>query len=247
MGGGCASVADMTEGPIRRDDGEAVLPTCSRCGTIHGKMTNAGMRPLCKAHSRTTGKPCSSWPVSGTVVCRLHGGSIPAVKKKAEQRRVLSLTQGKIAKLLEECDIPDRHPLDGLLDVVRMSGAWVRVLQGLVGELDVHPEDGTIYASEDGQFTKQVGLYGPDHLGDATPHVLFSLLGQWQDRHAKACKLALDANIDERLVRNAEATSERLFTAIGRAIDAAHLTPDQSRTMRLQLATELRTLVGPLS
>jgi uncharacterized heparinase superfamily protein len=66
-----------------------------------------------------------------------------------------------------------------------------------------------------------------------------------RDRYARVCKLALDAGIDERLVRNAEATSERLFTAIRSALDKTAMPTDVARLFRENLATELRAVIAP--
>lgn len=219
------------------------VPTCEKCGAPHerdGQQT-------CKAHRRD-GKACIQWPMRGGVVCRLHGGSAPATKRKAAERHVMSFKEGKIRQLLSECDIPQQHPLDGLLEVVRHSGAMMRMLAGLVGELAVHPseseEEWTM--GEDGNLVirNQGSLYGPDHKGDATPSILVQLYDRWSDRYARACKLALDANIDERIVRNAEATSEVLFGAVTRAISSVALDETQMHQLRTALAQELRQISG---
>lgn len=177
-----------------------------------------------------------------------HGSGTKAARTKGKQKRAMVFAEGKIAQLLKECDLPEQHPLDGLLEVVRHAGAMMRMLGGLVGELTTHPSEAEEAWSmnEEGELVirREGALYGPNHLGDATPSVLVSLYGLWSDRYARACKLALDANIDERLVRNAEATSEALFTAIGRALDAAELTPVQQGKLRGALAQELRRHTG---
>ena len=43
------------------------------------------MQRACKARSRS-GKPCKGKPINGGVVCRMHGGSAPQVKRKAAER-----------------------------------------------------------------------------------------------------------------------------------------------------------------
>lgn len=225
----------MTASSVPGSGGSAA---CSRCGEVH---------PKCAGHNKTTGKPCGSNPVNGTTVCRMHGGSLPVVKKAARERHIMSLTEGKVAKLLAEVDMPAQHPLDGLLEVVRHSGAMMRMLGGLVGELDLHPGEETLYMGPEGDILRGKALYGPDHSGDAAPHVLLSLYGLWSDRYARACKLALDANIDERLVRNAESTSEKMFTAITKAIAAAELSDVQRAKLQGAMAAELRRFAGAVA
>lgn len=202
----------------------------------------------CRAHKRS-GDPCENGPIAGGFTCRMHGSSTAAARRNAEKRRVMSFTEGKIAQLLKECDIPEQHPLDGLLEAVRHSGAMFRMLAGLVGELETHPGEEEWAVDEEGdvRVRRARALYGPDSRGEAAPNVLLVLYGQWQDRYARACKLALDADIDERLVRNAEATSEAMYSAVGRALDAAALTGEQATAFKTALATELRRLTGPMA
>lgn len=223
-------------------DGES---KCPKCGSLHW-LTR---KPACRAHNKHGG-PCGRPPIVGGVTCTTHGGTSKVVRDAGKRRAHRAFIEGKVAQLLEECDMPAQHPLDGLLEVVRHSGAMMRLLAGLVGELAVHPSEATESWSmgEDGELIirKEGALYGPNHLGDAEPSILVELYGLWSDRYAKACKLALDANIDERLVRNAESTSEVLFSAIGRAIDAAGLNTKQKTALRATLATELRRVAGPV-
>lgn len=214
---------------------------CKKCGQLHVRVKD-GLRS-CNGHNQT-GAPCQRRPTSGTTVCIMHGGRSPAVRKKARERAQLSLVEGKVAKLLREVDMPAQHPLDGLVEVVRHSGAMMRMLAGLVGELDLHPDDQTLMMSPEGDLRLQRALYGPNHTGDGVPHALLTLYGVWSERYAKACKLALDANIDERVIRNAESTSEKMFSMIGKAVQAAQLSDDQRLRLQAALAAELRRYTG---
>lgn len=241
----CGTVEDMGEPAPRMPEPHGGSgQTCAKCGQAHERMG----RPTCRAHTRR-GTPCMTLPIVGAQTCRMHGSATKAARKKAATNRVMSFKEGAIKKLLLECDVPEQHPLDGLLEVVRHSGAMTRMLAGLVGELATHPNEAAESWSmnEDGELViqREGALYGPDHMGDAAPSVLVHLYGVWSDRYARACKLALDANIDERLVRNAEATSETLFAALGKALEAADLTPVQRGKLRGALAQELRRHVGP--
>ena len=147
--------------------------------------------------------------------------------------------------LMEEHDIPDQHPLDALLEVVRVSGMMVRLLTSLVSELEVHPGTEDLLVGEDGTVIRSAAMYGPKpSTGDAAPHVLVEMLGSWSERSARASKLALDAKIDERLVRQAESTSARMYEAITRALVDVGLTESQERALRSALARELRATVG---
>jgi hypothetical protein len=87
------------------------------------------------------------------------------------------------------------------------------------------------------------GLWGHDHNGDQAPHVLVNLLGFWTDRYMRACKMALDAGIDERMIRNAETTSNTFLTAFKRAIETVNLTEPQRMALDQAMAREVRLAV----
>lgn len=150
--------------------------------------------------------------------------------------------EGEIAELMRDVDVPDQHPVDGLLEVVRVSGAMMRLLTIKVGELNHSPGDVTLAVSGEGDLieTAKQGFWMPNHQREMVAHTYVQLLGTWSERYARACKLALDANIDERLVRNAEQTSELMFKAIGEALEAASLTPGQRDVLLTSLADSLR-------
>ncbi len=184
----------------------------------------------------------------GASVCQVHGGSSPSTKLAAKRKLEFAATEGQVAALLREADLPAQHPIDGLLEVVRHSGAMMRLLAHLVGGLATHPAEGETWSmGEDGELVvrKDQSLYGPDHTGDAAPSVLVQLYEKWIAIYARACKLALDANIDERLVRNAEQTSEVMFRAIGEALEAGNLSVAQRESIVTSLAASLRKY-GPM-
>lgn len=180
----------------------------------------------------------------------MHGGGSAVVKEKARVRVAWERTEGEVAALLREVDLPEQHPIDGLLECVRHSGAMVRLLAQMCAKLDLGPGELNVSVDHEAgtvlKWTEDTGVYGYNHNGDQAQHVLVVMYGQWQDRYARACKLALDANIDERLVRNAENTTNAVYTAISRALDKAHLDPAQAEAFSIMLADELRKLAGPL-
>jgi hypothetical protein len=227
--------------------GSDVPPICKKCDLPHlrdGKRT-------CRAHLKS-GKMCRQWPLNGSVVCKTHGGSAPQAKAAAAKRVERHFVEGKIGFLLKQqgIDMPKQHPLDGLLEVVRRSGGMMRLLEGMVGELgvDVDEEPQLWGMREDGSpmFKMPKNIYGRNHVGDGAPHVLVEMYHQWMMTYARACKLALDANIDERMVRQATLTSDLYFTAFRNSVQAAQLDPEQAKRFSVALAAELRKLAGPL-
>lgn len=47
-------------------------------------------RPMKCSARRSNGQPCNNPPIKGATVCRVHGGSAPQVKRKAEKRVALA-------------------------------------------------------------------------------------------------------------------------------------------------------------
>ena len=58
-----------------------------------------GTKATCRAHKRS-GAQCGNPPMSGGMVCRMHGGSAPQVKRKAAER-LLDMQSPALARLLE--------------------------------------------------------------------------------------------------------------------------------------------------
>jgi predicted transcriptional regulator len=177
-------------------------------------------------------------------VCSKHGGMATQVREAARRRYEFAAVEGEIGKLLRDADMPQQHPLDGLLEVVRHSGAMMRMLSLQCAAL---AERGVVGVTDDDfgkphYYMKSEGLVGVDHEGDGAPHVLVTLYERWSLLHMRACKTALDANIDERLVRNAEATSEKFFRVFAQAVEAADLTVEQQARLRNTLAAGLRAM-----
>ena len=90
----------------------------------------------CGARTRTGGF-CTQWPMHGGRRCRMHGGSIPAVRvaaaRRLERERVEKIARRQLARLGLRLDI---DPLDALLAVVQGAAADVVVLEAMVADLD---------------------------------------------------------------------------------------------------------------
>lgn len=218
---------------------------CQDCGKVHKTRTGT---TACKAHLSGSGKtlPCSRPPIKGGFVCRTHGGALVKTQIAAAERLALMSAQGEIADLMRECDIPEQHPIDGLLEVVRVSGSMMRLLTIKVGELAEDPEiKEVLVESKDGSLsTKRVAgddaFWGLNAQGEATPSIYVQLLRIWTERYERACKTALEAGIEERRIRLAEDTSETFFNALAKAVMAAGLSPEVREQLHVALAAELR-------
>lgn len=224
-----------------------ILPAetiCEKCGKIHKTYWGT---PACASHKRGTDplEPCTKPPRKGLRTCRTHGnGRVP----KAHQERLeLMAAQGEIAELMRECDIPEQHPIDGLLECVRVSGSMMRLLTVKVGELQEDTELREVY--EENTKTGDIRIkfvaeddafWGVNKDGEKVPHVYVQLLKIWTERYEKACATALSAGIEERRIRLAEDTADTFFNAIGKAITDVGLDPVTQAAFMQALAKELR-------
>lgn len=216
-------------------------PPCDRCGAYHER---------CKAHNRQD-KPCRYAPEPNQRVCRFHGGRSPQALRKAREAETLL----SVAQLLTShgVEYEKEHPLDGLLEEIWRSAAAAKVYGQLVSMLDVpqQPEDqwAEISVDDDGQRTfvrRHDMLYGPDHKGDGAPHVLVKLWNDERERHAKFCKMALEAGIAERMVRMAEEQGSRIVQVIVSVVDDPdlNLSDEQKQAARTVAARHLRAIPG---
>ena len=218
---------------------------CKDCGKVHKTRTGT---QACKAHLAGSGKtlPCARPPIKGGFVCRTHGGALEKTQVAAAQRLALMSAQGEIADLMRECDIPEQHPIDGLLEVVRVSGSMMRLLTIKVGELAEDPKIVEVLVEgKDGSLsTKRVAgddaFWGLNAQGEMTPSIYVQLLKVWTERYERACETALKAGIEERRVRLAEDTSETFFNALAKAVMAAGISPEVREQLHVALAAELR-------
>lgn len=227
-------------------------PICDKCGKVH--LTPWGT-PACTGHisqdrddGKKAGEPCSNTPRKGGYVCRFHGGAIKRVQRAAETRLALMSAQGEIAQLMRDCDLPDQDPAAGLLEVVRVSGAMMRLLTVKVGELSEDPVvNEVLVESKTGELsTKKVsdlnGFWGYSKDGEMTPHPYVQLLKVWNERYEKACAVALSSGIAERQVKLAENQAELLATAVKAILTGLNLTPEQWELAPTVVATQLRAL-----
>jgi hypothetical protein len=223
-----------------------VKTICTKCGMIH--TTHWGT-PACAAHISGSNplRPCSKPPKGGRTVCRSHGANLPGLARQAEQKLALMAADGEIAELMRECDIPEQHPIDGLLEVVRVSGSMMRLLTVKVGELaeDTEVQEVLEHNTKTGDIKTRLvagndAFWALDKDGQVVPNVYVQLLKIWTERYERACATALSAGIEERRIRLAEDTADTFFSALSKAIAAAGLDPATRAALNQALASELR-------
>lgn len=164
-------------------------------------------RPMKCSARRSNGMPCNAWAVMGMAVCRTHGGSSPQAKSAAKRR----LAMHSVGSLMDRyMHAGDQDPLEALLTELARSAVMVETLAAAVIELEMEPEAGE-------------AIYGPNHSGDAVPHVLVAMLNEERDRKARFAKMALDAGVEERRVRVAEKEAELIARVIKAVLDDPEL------------------------
>ena len=198
---------------------------------------------FCSARSKRTGQPCRNPPITGSTVCRMHGGSTRQVKAAAG-RRVAKAAALEVAEAIRRTlgGSLEISPLDLLIGQVREAAANVEVYRMAIEGLGVEvARDGAVAIPEQVIEFEKGGTHVP-----ARVHILVDLYNQERDRAVKYAKLCLDAGVEERLVRVAEQDAQRFGRAFAGALDdVASLLSDETRgALRAALGARLRTLVA---
>lgn len=143
--------------------------------------------------------------------CWLHNG----------RRQTAGSLQREVAEnALAHLDLPpSQDPVEALLEALRVASWRELALRRMVAE--------------------RPSLFGNDHLGDAREDVVSAMHDRALKRRAEVAKMAVDAGIDERMVRLAERQSEVVVRAIQAALDAAGLEGDARELAEAAAATVL--------
>jgi hypothetical protein len=133
--------------------------------------------------------------------CKLHGGATPTHLRAAQRREA----ERAVASLGLPREV---EPHTALLEEVHRAAGHVAWLAEVVGQLDqsqiVHGITRTVQAA-DGTRTVEAR---------ATVNVWVRLYQEWHDRLVRVAKTAIDAGVEERQVRLAEAQAQRLAAVI---------------------------------
>lgn len=163
----------------------------------------------------------------GTGKCKRHGGSVPSHQVA---NAVPSLA------LLVGYDV-DVSPMEALVMCVRIKAAEVAYYSAQIAAMDpkavlTRPREEAL--DKDG--------YVHDLKKQKQVNIWVRLRDQAMDRLAKYAKMALDAGVDERMIRVAEGVGAQLAAALGTVLDGLGLSkeqqakaPDLIRSSLLQL------------
>jgi hypothetical protein len=192
---------------------------CQKCGEEHLR---------CKAHAKSTGRPCGSHPSPGMDKCYIHAGVGKAAVQRAGERHQALEQVGRLAKRAGS----HLHPIEHLLDSLYRAAAEVEVFGQLVvdldnlGELRTGDTPGRLrgYA----EWTTEVDLVTGKarRVLDLDPLMvrtgdnsiqMHPFLREYNDaleRRAKFAKMAMDAGVAERQVQLAEQQAVMLAGAV---------------------------------
>ena len=198
------------------------------------------MRPrYCAAKKTTTGKQCTKAPIKGDVVCKTHGGGTAVAARRQAAETQVQLT----VKALHELGVKvvQRDPREILLEQVYSSAAMADALAGMVRDLEAKHLEGI--GALDYIQTDDGTVPVPDRDGSIA-EARMTLYAQWVDRAARVAKMALDAGIEERLVRLAEGQAALIVQTLRNVLAQLDLTPEQLEQAQRLAASEFRLLAA---
>lgn len=181
-------------------------------------------------HNRNRGRgPCHAPAKLGTEGCRMHAGSGQDLKHQA----ALARRAGGHSL--------DVSPSEVLLAEVRYTAGLCAWLDGVIAAMD---QDKMMW-NLDSRIDKAHGEFpGSEtvHRAGLSPWVVWH--GKAHDHNLKAAEAALRANVEERLVRLAEAEGARVFGAFHRGLAQLGLTVEQWEQARVVMPQVLRELAA---
>lgn len=203
----------------------------------HLRKLSVPLPKQCWATNKKTGKRCKKAPEKGARVCRQHGGKAPSTMAAAQERMALHKAVETLKKLGQEVQPWERKdPREALLDLVHQSWSLKEALQFLVNDLEEEEVKGI---GEMERVTDEMGSTSLiPHSGGAKAQIRIKLLEGAMDRAARLSKSALDAGIEERMVRLAEQQANTVAEVIRIAVQG--LPEDMAILVIQRTANELR-------
>lgn len=146
----------------------------------------------CQATAKSTHEQCTQPAIAGTAVCRLHGGSTKANREAGKRRLAKRAALAEAAEMARPLQV---EPLDALLYSLYTAYGMLRYWQSEIEQL---VDDEGLVA------TSSSKMYGDSEYAReaAVQH------RHWTTELARVSKLCLDAGINERRVRLAEAEAD---------------------------------------
>lgn len=210
-------------------------PSCDKCGKPH---------PKCNGHNRA-GNPCGQ-AVSRSGVCYFHGAEAPQVIAADERRQSEAEARAACEDFLGHHWVTEHDdPITGLLDEIARSGAAVAFYAARVRELARTPEtaEQAVARHAEAMANDEPVPDAPDALMVMTmfgpvPSVWVKLWTDERVRHAKLCKLGVDAGLAERMAK----VNEDVATLLAQAVMDSLSDPEVAMPPAMQ--SKVREVVG---
>jgi hypothetical protein len=105
----------------------------------------------CTAH-KTNGTPCKANAIKGSNVCRVHGGSAPQVKAKAQQRLLAAADDAAavLVQIIMDESKPDNVRVTAIKDLLDRAGLKP------VEQIEVKPVDESVIDREIARLLKDI-------------------------------------------------------------------------------------------
>lgn len=175
--------------------------------------------------------------------CKNHAGKSRG--ELAEQRArhdEIAKAQLKVQRMVARAGV-DLDPAEHLLDTLHIATQQGLVFGEMVADLDNAGEVNAAEVIGRIRGTRYDALLATNQAGTLTVHPFVTLWIDAVERRAKLAKLAIDADVAERLVTLQEDTAAHLDDLIGRALIAAGVDHAAQLAVRHALAAELDATV----
>ena len=175
-------------------------------------------KPKCGANKSGGRGLCESIAGAGTSHygvgrCQFHGGASMNGNKAAVREQNKAAVREQMASLATEVDV---DPLDVLLGAIRRAWGAVQWCGSVIGQI----EQSLLLARQAGDLETVV-------IQEKRLIAFQAIYGEWIDRGAKHSKLALDAGVNERLVRQVEQQANLLASVIKAVLGDLNLSEEQ--------------------
>jgi hypothetical protein len=140
----------------------------------------------------------------------------------------------------------DITPWEGLLTAVRIAAGRVAFIESKLGtaysDRQLEPPGAAGEATDGLAGGSDFGRASRTGEGGDNLHFWVRQAEFWHDRLARVCKLAIDAGVAERLVRQLELEAHSMVTAANAGLDAAGIEGHQREVLLRAMSTKLLEL-----
>jgi hypothetical protein len=191
---------------------------------LGGSVTARTEHRQCQSKSRQSGEQCLNRIKEGAVVCHIHGGKSPNVRRKAREREVEVKARKVLADVAGDFD-PLGNPLEALENVARRMIRFTDIMGDLVGRLE-----SVRYAGTTGeQLRAEVAVYTKAMVDTARTLESIGRL-----------------DIDGRLAAIQGAQADRVVRVVTIVLDIVGAEGELRERARRAAAEELRRVIDPV-